>query len=93
MFEADVGGETAETILDEAARITAGPRERDYDHPLPNHERIARLWNAHLANRGYDVHLTPEDVVWMMINLKQAREVFTPKRDNLTDVCRLRPLP
>ncbi len=76
------------TILDEAAVLTAGDRQRDYDHPLPNHQRIARLWNAHLANRK-EPHgpITPENVAEMMILLKVARQVFTPKRDNLIDIC------
>lgn len=41
----------SEGILDEAKRITAGERQRDYDHPLPNHNRIAVLWNAYLSMR------------------------------------------
>lgn len=81
----------AETILEEAARLTSGPRQRDYDHPLPNHERIATLWNAYLRIRPATVEtyheLSAEDVAWMMILLKAARDVYTPKRDNLVDVC------
>jgi hypothetical protein len=75
-------------ILEEAALLTAGDRQRDYDHPLPNHARIARLWNAYLASRR-DPHgaISPEDVATMMILLKIARQVYTPKRDNLVDIC------
>lgn len=77
-----------ETILEEAARITAGDRQRDYDHPYPNHQRIAKLWNAYIDCRK-DPHgkFSPEDVATMMILLKIARNVFTPKRDNLIDIC------
>jgi hypothetical protein len=77
----------SKTILEEAAEITAGPRERDYDHPLPNHLRIARLWNAYFACRKEPTaELDAEDVARMMILLKIARDVFTPKRDSLVDI-------
>lgn len=78
----------SETILDEAARLTSGPRQRDYDHPKPNHERIARLWNAYIKCRKHPgSDLDAQDVARMMILLKIARDVFTPKRDSLTDIC------
>ena len=78
----------AQTVLEEAAGLTAGDRQRDYDHPLPNHQRIARLWNAYLdCRREPEGCLSPEDVATMMILLKVARNVFTPKRDNLVDIC------
>ena len=73
------------TILDEAARLVSGPRRKSYDHPLPNHQRIADLWNAYMAARPAEP-LTACDVVRMMILLKLARDVFTPKRDNLVDI-------
>lgn len=75
-----------ETILDEAARLTAGDRQRDYDHPTINFARIARLWRSHIANRyDVDIPLDGTDIAWMMVNVKQARDVATPKRDCLTD--------
>ena len=80
--------DTSETILDEASRLTSGDRQRDYDHPLPNHTRIATMWNAYLACRKEPRgDVSPEDVAAMMIMLKIARDVYTPKRDNMTDVC------
>lgn len=75
-------------ILQEADLLTAGDRQRDYDHPLPNHQRIARLWNAYLdCRREPEGRILPEDVATMMILLKIARHVFTRKRDNLVDIC------
>ena len=75
------------TILEEAAQLTSGPRQRDYDSPLPNHRRIATMWNAYLSiRRRPDGAISPEDVATMMLLLKIAREVYTPKRDNLVDV-------
>jgi hypothetical protein len=84
----DVFPGKAETVLEEAARLTSGDRQRDYDHPFRNHQRIARLWNAYLDCRKEPKgRIMPEDVATMMILLKIARNVFTPKRDNLVDVC------
>lgn len=76
-----------ETILEEAQRITSGDRQRDYDHPTPNHQRIADLWNAYLGiRRAPMADISPADVASMMILLKLARNVFTPKRDSATDI-------
>jgi len=83
----------SETVCEEAQRIVYGDREKTYDHPARNFERTALLWNAHLQAKyphifnvhlrfnGLDVH----DVAWMMMQLKQAREIHQHKRDNLVD--------
>jgi hypothetical protein len=77
----------SESILLEAERLVNGDRRRDYDHPLPNHQRIADLWNAYIKCRKEPSgELGPEDIARMMILLKIARDVYTPKRDNLTDI-------
>lgn len=78
--------EKRETVLEEAARITSGDRQRDYDHPVRNFARIADLWNAYLRIRKPG-DLLPEDVGWMAILMKVARDVHTPKRDNPVDAC------
>ena len=78
----------AETVLDEAARLTSGPRQRDYDHPLENHQRIADAWALYIQSKyGIVVPLKPEDAAHMMILVKIAREAHTPKRDNIVDIC------
>jgi hypothetical protein len=74
------------SILEEALACTSGDRRRDYDHALPNHQRIAGYWNAHLSAIGIEGKLSPADVAMMMILLKVARQARTPKRDNLVDV-------
>ena len=74
-------------ILQEADLLTMGDRQRDYDHPLPNHERIAWMWNSYFRSCGHDEWLGPRDVALMMVLLKIARQVHTPKRDNLVDIC------
>ncbi|MFG0316850.1 MAG: DUF6378 domain-containing protein [Planctomycetota bacterium JB042] len=70
-----------ESYLEEAARITSEDRNRDYGHPLDNHSRTAAMWSAFLG-----VEITPEDVCWMNVLQKAAREVNRPKRDNRVDV-------
>ena len=71
-----------ETVCAEADRIVMGKRSRDYGHPYINHARIAAFWNCYLG-----IDLTPEQVAVMMILLKVARQMQTPKRDNLVDIC------
>jgi hypothetical protein len=76
-----------ETILEEAIRITGGDRQRDYDHPKPNHERIAVMWNAYLSIRVDPLGpISAADAAYMMILLKVARDVKTPKRDSVVDI-------
>jgi hypothetical protein len=76
-----------EGILDEAIRVTSGDRRRDYDHPTPNHERIAALWNAYLGVREEaDAEVSPYDASIMMILLKIARAAHTPTRDSFVDI-------
>jgi len=77
-----------EAVLEEALRVSGESRQRDYGHPLVNHERIADVWNVVLGpllKEGCKV--SPEQVVWCMVGVKLAREVNTPKRDNAVDVC------
>lgn len=78
--------ESIPSILEEALACTSGDRRRDYDHALPNHQRIAGYWNAHLKSVGIEGVLSPADVALMMILLKVARQARTPKRDNLVDI-------
>ena len=76
-----------EGILEEAIRITSGDRRRDYDHPTPNHQRIADLWNAYLNLRKTpDADISALDVATMMILLKIARAAHTPTRDTYVDI-------
>ena len=75
-----------ETILEEAQR-TVVERGKSYDHPLTNHARIARFWNAWIKGKyGAEFELDPEDITWMMIFVKASRDMHVPKRDNLVDV-------
>ncbi len=69
-----------ETILEEAQRLITGDRNRTYDHPLDNFQRIADIWSVVLG-----IKVTPEQVGLCMVGVKLAREAYMPKRDNLVD--------
>jgi hypothetical protein len=76
-------------LLEEAIE-TLEARGKPYGGAEDNFERIARLWNAHLANR-YNAHailkLDPWDVALMMILLKTARLANDPyHRDSWVDI-------
>ena len=75
------------SILQSAIEATEGDRRRDYDKPLANHERIARLWNAYIASKeNPECEITALDVAHMMILLKIARACKTPTRDTYVDI-------
>ncbi len=62
-------------ILSNAAEATKD-RQQIYGSPKKNFERIARLWNVWLQERGYlheNASLKPEDIVMMSTMIKQAR--------------------
>ena len=72
-------------ILEEANAIAGENRQRDYGHPYENHARIAAFWNVQLESK-LKAPIQPREVALMMISLKLAREIQTPKRDNLLDI-------
>ncbi len=75
------------SILLEAEKITNGQRQKDYGTALDNHERIARLWNAFLQNKGWGHYdLGAEDVAMMMILMKLARAQNEVTEDTLIDI-------
>ena len=74
-----------ESILDQAKRITSGDRQKDYGHPTENFKRIADLWNIYLGNRKEGGNITVEDIAWMMVLLKIARDQNKTTYDNLLD--------
>ena len=71
-----------ETILDEAKKLTSGPRQADYGHPIEDHTRTARMWSAILG-----MEVSAEQVCLCMVVLKISRQCNKPKRDNLVDGC------
>jgi len=70
------------TILQEAQDVVYGDRQEDYGSVTQNFTTIAQLWSAVLG-----IKVSPEQVGLCMIQVKVAREMNKPKRDNLVDIC------
>ena len=69
------------TILEEAQKAVYGDRQAEYGTVTDNFGTIAQLWSAILKTK-----VTPEQVGLCMIQVKVAREMYKPKRDNLVDI-------
>lgn len=75
------------TIIEEAAKIVAGDRAKDYGDVAGNWQCIAELWSAYLTRRlNLPVILEAGDVAMLNVLQKAARQAYRPKRDNLTDI-------
>ena len=70
-----------ESILDEAKRLTAHDRNKDYGSPTVDFARAATIWSALLQT---DVDAT--DVALCMIAVKLCRAANKSKRDNWVDI-------
>lgn len=68
------------TILEDAQDAVYGDRQADYGSATENFTNIANLWSAVLKTK-----VTPEQVALCMIQVKVARQMHKPKRDNLVD--------
>lgn len=68
------------TILDEAKSAVYGDRQDDYGTVTENFTTIAKLWSAVLKTE-----ITPQQVGLCMVQVKIARQMYKPKRDNLVD--------
>lgn len=78
--------EQQKRIEEKARDIVEGARQSEYGGPEDSFARIARLWNAHLQNRGLDAHLSPGDVALMMDLMKTARLISAPGHlDSIVD--------
>lgn len=73
-------GRLRRSVLTEAHDLVHGARMRDYAHPRVNLERIAVGWTE-----IFGVTVTPRQVGLAMVWLKIARDIATPKHDNLVD--------
>lgn len=74
----------AKTILDEVHGIVHGDRLEHYGEPAVNHARTARFWNAYVDSKQPGP-LTAEDVCWLNVLQKIARDLEAPARDSLVD--------
>lgn len=77
-------------VLQEAESIIYGDREETYGEPDKNLRHIAEQWTLYLSQKyGFTVEnslaITPEDVCYMMADLKKCRQMNCPKRDNVVD--------
>jgi hypothetical protein len=77
-------------LLNEAADLIDGGRDREYGGPEKNFERIAALWNAagfcHGGVGGVRP-IAPHDVAILMIMVKAARLIVSPRhKDSWTDI-------
>lgn len=71
-----------ETILEEAARITARDRQDVYGHPADDYGRTAALWSAYLG-----VPIRPDQAAMCVALVKVSRLAETPDhRDSLVDL-------
>jgi len=68
-------------ILKEALKITSKDRREQYGNPKDNLQVIADIYNAIRGDQ-----LTPEDIAYVMIAVKLAREQHKHKEDNLIDL-------
>lgn len=81
------------SILEEAAEIVNGDRVKDYGDSNEMLDRISELWQPVLDNCVYldtagepYIAMNPRHVALCLIQLKVAREVHAPKRDNAVDI-------
>ena len=77
-----------ETPSQRAAGLVNGPRQADYGHPLPNHERIAAFWTTRLRDKLIPGEvIEPFEAAAMMRLVKEARLMQTRgHRDSLDDL-------
>lgn len=80
VLDADTLEPDYEDVALEAHRITNGARQAAYGHPLDNFTLTGRMWEPILG-----VSVSAEQVAMCMTQLKIAREINAPKRDNRTD--------
>ena len=71
-------------ILETACKIINGERAEQYGDAYLNHARIAALWTTYVRSTPDD--LTPVDVAMMMVLMKVARSIETPKDDSFVDI-------
>lgn len=73
------------SILEEAHRLTHGPRNADYGHPLDDYTRTASIVSALLTHK-LKAPLTAHEMALAMCCVKLSREMNAQKRDNLVDL-------
>lgn len=72
-------------ILAEADRLVHSDRNKSYGEPTGNFENTAALWNTQFSHKLKEP-FTATDVALALIQLKLARIISSPKRDNWADI-------
>lgn len=75
-------------ILETAAKIVTGGRNKQYGEPEDNFDTIASLWNAYLVGKHSDgAVITAKDVALMMVLFKVGKILTstTVKEDSYID--------
>ena len=75
---------TRDEILQTACELINGDRAKEYGDAYLNHARIAALWTTYVRSKPDD--LTPIDVAMMLVLMKVARSIETPKDDSFVDI-------
>jgi hypothetical protein len=75
---------TRDEILDTAKTLINGDRAKEYGDAYLNHARIAALWTTYIRSKTDD--LNPVDVAMMLVLMKVARTIETPKDDSFIDI-------
>lgn len=73
-------------VLLEAHYAITGERAESYGDAKIGFSKISEQWALYIYHKyGVTVQLTPEDVCWMMADLKKVRQMTKQKRDNVVD--------
>jgi len=74
-------------VLQEAEKLITGDRNKTYGEPTENFQNIAALWNTQLGHKLVEGQaFTATDVALLMAQVKLARMITQPKRDNFVDL-------
>lgn len=76
--------ENADSVIEEAVRITTTDRNDQYAPPEDNFARIAKAWSGTLDHKLKE-DLTAADICRCMVVMKMVRDSHKPKRDNRVD--------
>lgn len=73
-------------VLLEADTLINGERLKRYGDPKLGFQHIAEQWTLFIMQRHrVDIEITPEDVCWMMADLKKVRQYAGADQDNIRD--------
>lgn len=74
------------SILLEAHNLINGERQQTYGDAKVGLTNVADQWSMYLRQKyGIDIPISPEDVCWMMSDIKKIRQFSKSKRDNIVD--------